>query len=484
MVAAARNLERGKMKMSSNFPVPSASGISGRGHSTQIAESQGNLSRVEVIVLRAHDLPRIKKQLGSKKRFYVTVTNHTTTKKTESVQVDGQTVHWNQKLGAFSIPRSSHLILHLYEKRRIYADVLIGTQEIPVETQKEVRFVLTYDGGQAGQSTQPVTPRVTLYLTVVVSPVENALHDAKNAITTINLSNKWEGTLERIKWVMDTVSPVAELHPIAKMAHGLLSAIPRTLLEQFQRDYNIQTLLVAMHDGFSFANQEARFKAIRRDSRQAQILTLMLQHVCNCCDFIQSYAKDSHFWERMLKNAGGQANKKIEDFRATLLEQRKAFLDEATITTEITALQILDDVGIISADVGRISSRLDGMATQLKWMSSQASDAELDRKIGEIPYGTGSRFTPDKGCLTGTRTVFLDFVVNWVNDPTSERCLILFGQAGTGKSSIAHEIARRFHKIHRLTSSFIFLRKEQSKREAYHRLHDSCSRSLRPLSFL
>ncbi len=88
---------------------------------------------------------------------------------------------------------------------------------------------------------------------------------------------------------------------------------------------------------------------------------------------------------------------------------------------------------------------------------------ELDAKIREIPYGTGSRFTPDKGCLTGTRTAFLDFIVNWVNDSASERCLVLFGQAGTGKSSIAHEIARRFDKMHRLTSSFIFLRKEQSK---------------------
>jgi len=62
---------------------------------------------------------------------------------------------------------------------------------------------------------------------------------------------------------------------------------------------------------------------------------------------------------------------------------------------------------------------------------------------------------------------FLDFIVNWVNDPSSERTLVLFGQAGTGKSAIAHEIARRFDKMHRLTSSFIFLRKEQSKREAY-----------------
>jgi hypothetical protein len=67
----------------------------------------------------------------------------------------------------------------------------------------------------------------------------------------------------------------------------------------------------------------------------------------------------------------------------------------------------------------------------------------------------------------GTRTAFLDYIIDWANDPASERCLVLFGQAGMGKSSIAHEIARRFNTMHRLTSSFIFLRKEQSKREAY-----------------
>jgi hypothetical protein len=93
---------------------------------------------------------------------------------------------------------------------------------------------------------------------------------------------------------------------------------------------------------------------------------------------------------------------------------------------------------------------------------------ELDAKIREIPYGFNSRFSPDKGCLMGTRVAFLDFINNWVNNPASERGLVLFGQAGTGKSSIAHEIARLFDKMHRLTSSFIFSRGEQSERKAYH----------------
>jgi hypothetical protein len=191
--------------------------------------------------------------------------------------------------------------------------------------------------------------------------------------------------------------------------------------------------------------------------------------------------------KRILKNTVGQVDKKIEDFRTTFLELHNAFVAEATVTTEITALQILDGVGIISANI-------DGIATQLKWVSSQVSDAgtsswylkghrsdgvitELDARIREIPYGAGSRFTPEKGCLTGTRSAFLDYIIDWANDPTSERCLVLFGQAGTGKSSIAHEIARRFNTMHRLTSSFIFLRKEQSKREAY-QLFTSLARDL------
>ena len=87
--------------------------------------------------------------------------------------------------------------------------------------------------------------------------------------------------------------------------------------------------------------------------------------------------------KRTLKNFGSsRVDKKIEDFRTTLLQHHKAFLDEGAVVTEITALQILDDVGIISAkvgiisaNVGRISTQLDGMAAQLKWMSNHVSDA-------------------------------------------------------------------------------------------------------------
>src|SRR6266702_7328222 len=112
------------------------------------------------LVLRTDNIPHIKRKFYSKRRFFVTVTNLATTKKTESVQINGQTVQWNQRLGALydfsffnlifglkvqfsSTQLPSHLILCLYEKRLTHRDVVIGTREIPVTTQRgpsSVRF--------------------------------------------------------------------------------------------------------------------------------------------------------------------------------------------------------------------------------------------------------------------------------------------------------------------------------------------------------
>ena len=123
-----------------------------------------------------------------------------------------------------------------------------------------------------------------------------------------------------------------------------------------------------MHDAFDFAHHEETLKSIKPQSEQARILTLMLQDVCSCCDFIQSYAKDSQFCtsssfpslalmnmlfsgKRTLKNVGGGPEEKTKDLSELLVKRRKAFLDQATISTEIAAFQILDDVAKISTQV-------------------------------------------------------------------------------------------------------------------------------------
>jgi hypothetical protein len=91
----------------------------------------------------------------------------------------------------------------------------------------------------------------------------------------------------------------------------------------------------------------------------------------------------------------------------------------------------------------------------------------LSALIRDLPYRGGWRFGDEKRCLEGTREDFLDHIVKWVDNRNSKRGLVLLGQAGTGKSSIAHEIARRFHN-RCLGSYFAFLRREGSKYDAYH----------------
>jgi hypothetical protein len=176
--------------------------------------------------------------------------------------------------------------------------------------------------------------------------------------------------------------------------------------------------------------------------------------------------------EKYRQRSGG----KIQELSTTLVEHRKAFFDQAVITTEITAFQILNDVGSISPKLMGYPLSFSGCRAKFQMLvcSREGSGVidltivtALDAKIGEIPYSRDSRFTPEKRCLPGTRMAFLDFIFNWVNNPASERVLILFGLAGTGKSSIAHEIACRFDEMRRLTSSFIFVRNEQSKTNAY-----------------
>src|SRR6266699_1299103 len=118
-----------------------------------------------------------------------------------------------------------------------------------------------------------------------------------------------------------------------------------------------------MHDALDFAHDKDTLKSIK-----AQILTLMLKDVCASCKFIQSYAEDSQLCalsspasltflnilfsvKRTLKNIGGVLDKKIKELSDALVERRRAFLDQAIISTQNSASQILDELEGISTQV-------------------------------------------------------------------------------------------------------------------------------------
>src|SRR4051794_23062056 len=74
-------------------------------------------------------------------------------------------------------------------------------------------------------------------------------------------------------------------------------------------------------------------------------------------------------------------------------------------------------------------------------------------------YAEGAGFDSGKVCMQGTREETIQEIIDWVNVPDSDdvpRLCWLSGLAGTGKSAIAHTVARVFDELRRLGSSFFF----------------------------
>ena len=95
---------------------------------------------------------------------------------------------------------------------------------------------------------------------------------------------------------------------------------------------------------------------------------------------------------------------------------------------------------------------------------SDKHDAAEDLDINSIPYVGGAGLDTRKICLEGTRHEILDEITTWINnsEDNTSRVLWLHGEAGTGKSSIAHTIADRFKKLGQLGSCYCFDRNQMA----------------------
>jgi hypothetical protein len=78
------------------------------------------------------------------------------------------------------------------------------------------------------------------------------------------------------------------------MEHSLISSILQTLLQQFQQDDNVRSLLKAIRDTFGFVIEADVLRNMEPASTQVKILDEMLECVSECATFIISYAEDVH----------------------------------------------------------------------------------------------------------------------------------------------------------------------------------------------
>ena len=89
-----------------------------------------------------------------------------------------------------------------------------------------------------------------------------------------------------------------------------------------------------------------------------------------------------------------------------------------------------------------------------------------DLNLDGVPYAADVGLKPTKKCLDGTRMEILQEIDDWIHDTDANvsRILWLHGQAGKGKSAIAHTIALQAKDRGELGSCFCFARDRQTER--------------------
>ena len=89
-----------------------------------------------------------------------------------------------------------------------------------------------------------------------------------------------------------------------------------------------------------------------------------------------------------------------------------------------------------------------------------------DLNLDGMVYAADVGLKTTKKCLDGTRKEILQEIVDWIHDPdvNAPRIMWLHGQAGKGKSAIAHTIALWSKNVGELGSCFCFARDRQTER--------------------
>ncbi|KIL57180.1 hypothetical protein M378DRAFT_400065 [Amanita muscaria Koide BX008] len=197
------------------------------------------------------------------------------------------------------------------------------------------------------------------------------------------------------------------------------------------------------------------------------ILAQASQVVFECAKFIQVYSQPN-FLSRLGKGVFSDTDEAVAKYTnliENLMEQFHA-LTNNNIRQNIR--HALDDI----RQLGMLSSMSDNIPTYV--LARGQGDNQLPNRIS---YAEGAGLDTNKVCLDGTREEVLHEVINWIDDadPNAPRILWLFGTACTGKSAIAHTIARAMKESGALGSCFCF---ENGDVKRHTKLFSTISRDL------
>ncbi|KAI0342260.1 hypothetical protein BDW22DRAFT_1429124 [Trametopsis cervina] len=291
--------------------------------------------------------------------------------------------------------------------------------------------------------------------------------------TMNNSDSPWEPILANIKSFVDKFDGIAEIHPYAKIAWGVISVVPKLFLSQIEKDQSMQDLIETMGDMFAFVREAEPLQAI---PSHHNIIKRIIQQTTESGLLIRDYVDTRNFFLRTIKHVADNVQQTFEQHKSvfrSLKETMESYaivhMEAKTMRIEANAQQML----VMTSDISATTLR-----TLAVVESQQADLKELVNKgyLDEIYRDDTAQCIQDKRCLPGTRKAIIDDIMGWIyqyEHPDAEALIhagvyLLLGVAGSGKSTIAHEIAVLASDSRRLGASFCFDINKRSTRTPDH----------------
>ncbi|KIN97417.1 hypothetical protein M404DRAFT_1006058 [Pisolithus tinctorius Marx 270] len=246
----------------------------------------------------------------------------------------------------------------------------------------------------------------------------NIVTDANIAFTDIQ--NFTATYLQPFQVFNEVVTTLSNVHPYAQIALGILTAASQLLMKQANLDKAVSGLLQTIRSVYEFLTEE---DTINNIDNMKDTLAKIARVISDSAQFIKDYSETKSFWKRTGKNIGSKTQAIVDDYTTTLNDLMQQYRDHAVQDIQINVHRVLEDLN------------LEGMA-----------------------YAGGAGLDMAKICLDGTRTEILREIISWIADPRIDapRIMWLQGQAGRGKSAVAHTIAAWIKDAGGLGSCFCF----------------------------
>ncbi|KAG2158608.1 uncharacterized protein EDB93DRAFT_1334540, partial [Suillus bovinus] len=126
-----------------------------------------------------------------------------------------------------------------------------------------------------------------------------------------------ETYLKPLRIFDDVIGKIADLHPYAKMALGVLSCTAKIILAQTNRDAAVLKLLKKLCEVYDFITQDGKLDQ-QLSMRATSVLGKISKQIRECANFISNYSETSNFWKRLGKNIASETTDTIQKYNDVL----------------------------------------------------------------------------------------------------------------------------------------------------------------------